>query len=89
MLVALGLAVAATLLRLQHHSTLDVYLDASAWVLVGLALSWVVARAVFAPGRISYDRIMGAVLLYLAIGLTFVALSTHSLACLSPTHFPS
>jgi hypothetical protein len=76
MLVALGLAATAAVLRLQHHSTVDVYLDASAWVLVGLALSWVVARAVFAPGRITYHRIMGAVLLYLAIGLTFVALYT-------------
>jgi len=76
MLVALGLAATATMLRLYHHSTLDLYLDASAWVLIGLALSWVVARAVFAPGRITYHRVMGAILLYLAIGLTFVALYT-------------
>jgi hypothetical protein len=76
MLVALGLAATATMLRLNHHSTLDLYLDASAWVLIGLALSWVVARAVFAPGRITYHRVMGAILLYLAIGLTFVALYT-------------
>jgi len=76
MLMALGLAATATVLRLHHHSTLDLYLDASAWVLIGLALSWVVARAVFAPGHITYHRIMGAILLYLAIGLTFVALYT-------------
>lgn len=76
MLVALGLAATATMLRLQHHPRLDVYLDASAWILIGLALSWVVARAVFAPGRITYHRIMGAVLLYLSVGLTFVALYT-------------
>jgi hypothetical protein len=31
-------------------------------------------RAVFAPGRITYHRIIGGVLLYLTIGLTFVAL---------------
>jgi len=76
MLVALGLAASAAVLRLHHHSNVDVYLDASAWVLVGLALIWVVARAVFAPGRITYHRVMGAILLYLAIGLTFVALYT-------------
>lgn len=76
MLMALGLAATATVLRLHHRSTLDLYLDASAWVLIGLALSWVVARAVFAPGHITYHRIMGAILLYLAIGLTFVALYT-------------
>ena len=39
-------------------------------------MSCVVARAVFAPGRITYHRIMGAILLYLTIGVTFVALYT-------------
>jgi len=39
-------------------------------------LAWVVGWAVFAPGRITYHRVMGAILLYLAIGLTFVALNT-------------
>jgi Ion channel len=34
----------------------------------------VVARAVFASGRVTYHRIIGGVLLYLTIGLTFVAL---------------
>ncbi len=76
MLVAFGLAAAAAVLRLAHHTRLDLYLDASAWILIGLALSWVVAKAVFASGRINYHRIMGAILLYLTIGLTFVALYT-------------
>jgi hypothetical protein len=34
----------------------------------------VVARAVFAPGKVTFHRIIGAVLLYLNIGLIFVAL---------------
>jgi Ion channel len=76
MLVGFGLAVAATVLRHRHQTPLDLYLDATAWILLGLALSWVVARAVFAPGRITYHRIMGAILLYLTIGVTFVALYT-------------
>ena len=46
-------------------------------------LIWVVGRAVFAPGRITYHRIMGAILLYLAIGLTFAALYA-SVGLLSP-----
>lgn len=86
MLVALGLATAATVLRHHHHSPLDLYFDASAWILLGVALSWVVARAVFAPGRITYHRIMGAVLLYLTIGVTFVALYTF-LGLLVPDAF--
>jgi hypothetical protein len=40
-------------------------------MLLGVALSWVVARAVFAPGRITYHRVMGAILLYLTIGVTY------------------
>jgi hypothetical protein len=86
LVVALGLAAVASLLRHRHQSPLDLYFDASAWVLFGIALSWVVARAVFAPGRITYHRIMGAVLLYLTIGLTFVALYTF-LGLLIPDAF--
>jgi Ion channel len=33
-----------------------------------------VARAVFGPGRITYHRVVGAVLLYMIMGLVFVAL---------------
>ncbi len=76
MLAAVGLSVTAAVLRLQQPSTLDVYLKASAWTLMGLALIWVVTRAVFAPGRVTYHRVMGAILLYLAIGWTFVGLFT-------------
>jgi hypothetical protein len=43
-------------------------------LVAGIALSVVVARAVFGPGRITYHRVVGAVLLYLAMGLVFVAL---------------
>ena len=76
MLLGLGVALAATVLRHRHQTPLDLYLDATAWILLGLTLSCVVARAVFAPGRITYHRIMGAILLYLTIGVTFVALYT-------------
>ena len=50
MLAAVGLAVTAAVFRLQQPSTLDVYLKASAWILMGLAPIWVVTPAVFAPG---------------------------------------
>jgi len=76
MLAAVGLAITAAVLRLQQPSTFDVYLKASAWILMGLALIWVVARAVFASGRVTYHRVMGAILLYLGIGWTFGGLFT-------------
>jgi hypothetical protein len=74
--LAIGIAFVAAVLRLHEPSTFDIYLSAVAWLLLGLALIWVVARAVFAPGRVTYHRVIGAILLYLAIGLTFVALFT-------------
>jgi Ion channel len=73
-LVAVTLISVATVLRLWQPSRLDIYLDSSAWLVTALTLSIVVSRAVFAPGQVTFHRIIGAVLLYLAIGLIFVAL---------------
>jgi len=71
---AMGLIIVATVLRLRQPSILDNYLDASAWMIAGLTLGVVVGRAVFAPGRVTFHRIMGAILLYFNIGLIFMAL---------------
>jgi len=73
-LTAIGLIGAATVLRLRHPSQLDIYLDASGWLITAVTLCVVVARAVFASGRISYHRVIGAILLYLNAGVIFVAL---------------
>jgi hypothetical protein len=63
-----------TLLRLRQPSLLDIYLDASAWMISSLTVGFVVAREVFAPGRVTFHCIIGAVLVYLCIGLAFMAL---------------
>jgi hypothetical protein len=76
LIAAIVLAGIATIHRLFHPSILDVYLDATAWLLISLALILEVGRAVFGPGRVTYHRVIGAVLLYLAIGLGFAALFT-------------
>jgi len=76
MLIAIGLATTAALRRLVHPSMLDVHLNSASWLIVGFVLIWWGAKAVFAPGRITYHRVMGAVLLYLAIGLTFATIYT-------------
>jgi hypothetical protein len=73
-LAAIALIVVSTVLRLRHPSVLDVYLDASAWLITGVVLTVVVARAVFASGRVTLHRVVGAILLYLNIGLLFAAL---------------
>lgn len=72
--VAIALVVTAALLDFERSPRTDLYLDSTAWLIAGVTLSVVVARAVFGPGRITYHRVVGAVLLYLIIGLTFVAL---------------
>ena len=73
-LVAVAMIVVATLFRLRQPSPTDIYLDTGAWMIIGLTMGIVVTRAVFAPGRITFHRIIGAVLLYLNIGITFMAL---------------
>jgi hypothetical protein len=73
-LLSILLISVATILRLRHPSTLDIYMDATAWLVTGLTLAVVVARAVFAAGAVNYHRVVGAILLYLDTGLIFVAL---------------
>jgi ion channel len=84
--IAVVLIVAATFMRLRQPSAVDIYLDATAWMITGVTLSIVVARAVFAPGQVTFHRIIGAVLLYLNIGLIFVALYCF-VALLEPNAF--
>jgi hypothetical protein len=69
MLIAIALIVVSTLLRVRHPSVLDIYLDAAARLIAGVTLSIVVSRAVFSPGPITFHRVVGAILLYLNIGM--------------------
>jgi hypothetical protein len=76
MLGALVMITVGAILRIRSPSILDLNLFAASWLIMGTTLGWVVARATFAAGRITYHRIMGAVLLYLTIAVTFAALFT-------------
>jgi hypothetical protein len=70
-LLGIGLIAAATVLHFNGSSELPIYLHLIAGLIVTGALFWVVVRAVFAPGRVTYHRILGTLLLYLTIGLIF------------------
>lgn len=72
--VALILSIVTSVLRVRRPTVLDIDLDAIGWLVAGITLAIVVARAVFAPGQITLHRILGAVLLYLDVGLIFAAL---------------
>lgn len=80
-LTAVGLVIVATVHRMSHPSIIDIYLDSCAWLIAGLTLSVVVARAVFATGAVNYHRVIGAVLLYLNVGVVFVALYSLVALC--------
>ena len=47
---------------------------AAAWLIIAVTLGFVVAQAVFKRGRVTYHRIMGAVLVYQLIAVAFAAL---------------
>ena len=76
MMVSLLMAVVAAISRLKASSILDINLFAGAWLIMGITLACVVAPAAFGSGRVTYHHIMGAILLYLTIAITFVALFT-------------
>jgi hypothetical protein len=71
---AIVMIVISSEIEFRQATLVDKLLDAIAWLIAGLTLSAVVARAVFGPGKVTYHRIIGGILLYLTIGLTFVAL---------------
>jgi hypothetical protein len=76
MVVSLLMATAGVIFRMKAQSILGIDLFAGAWLIMSVTLGFVVWRAVFAPGRVTFHHIMGAILLYLTIAITFMALFT-------------
>ncbi|HBK08786.1 MAG TPA: ion transporter [Acetobacteraceae bacterium] len=72
--VAVALAIGGALFRIYHPSLVTVWLGHFAVVAALLAISVVIAQAVFAPGRITHHRLEGAVILYLNIALIFTSI---------------
>ena len=70
------LNVVVVIARLIKPLTYDVYLVAAAWFIIACTLAVVVGVTVFGPGRVTFHRVVGAVLLYLLIALAFVSLFT-------------
>ena len=75
MSLCLGANIVVFLLRLFYPPwPYNLYLIAASWFAIAVTLGVVVAQAVFRPGRVTYHRIIGAVLLYLLIALAFADL---------------
>jgi hypothetical protein len=75
MSVCLVANIAVFLLRLFYPPwPINLYALAAAWLAIAVTLGAVVAQAVFRSGRVTYHRIIGAVLLYLLIAVVFATL---------------
>ena len=76
MSVCFAANVVVFLLRLYHPWPYNLYVLAFAWLAIALTLGIIVAQAVFRRGRVTFHRIIGAILLYLLIAIAFGALFT-------------
>lgn len=75
MCIAVVANVVVFVLRLSEPPwSYNLHLLAAAWLIIAIALGTIVAGAVFRRGRVTYHRIVGAVLLYLLIAVGFAAL---------------
>jgi hypothetical protein len=74
MSVALVANVAVFFLRLYYPVAFHLHILAGAWFVIACTLGIVVTRAVFRGGRVTYHRIVGAILLYLLIAVAFATL---------------
>ncbi len=72
-LLSIALTIGAELLRIGRPSVLNDWLGHSGTILGFTTLSWVVARAVFAGGRVNVHRVQGAIVLYLNIAMIFTS----------------
>jgi hypothetical protein len=72
--VAVVLSPAGAFVREEDPSLVTEWLSAGARLVALAALTWVIARAVFAPGKVTLHRVQGAVVLYLNFGLIFFVL---------------
>jgi len=72
-IILLGLAAAATSAALGRRWSpiIASVLNQGGFILIFSALTWVVAHAVYAPGRITFHRLQGAVIMYLSLATMF------------------
>ncbi len=66
-------SVGGVVVREHWHSRATDIAGGAGVILAFCVLSWVVSAAVFGPGRITYHRIQGALVLYLNLALMFAA----------------
>jgi hypothetical protein len=71
MSISLAANIVVFVLRLFFAWPYNLHLLAGAWLTIAATLGIVVARVVFSRGRVTYHRIIGAIVLYLLIAVIF------------------
>jgi multisubunit Na+/H+ antiporter MnhF subunit len=71
--IAVMLAVVGASLRITSPSPVTIWLGHFAAIIAVIALSIVIARVVFGPGRVTHHRIQGAIVLYLNLAIAFTS----------------
>ncbi len=72
-LLGIGLIAASPLIRAERPPIAGIVLRRGGEIVAWSALVWVVAHAVYAPGRITSNRLQGAVVVYLSAALIFAS----------------
>jgi hypothetical protein len=73
-ILSVALTIAGSLWREERPNLLADTVSTIGMVLPQLALLWIVSTAVFSRGRVTYHRILGAIVMYLGLGMIFVSL---------------
>lgn len=76
MLLALGIIATGLVFGGRLTSTTEIVIRRSGNIIAFSALIWVVGHAVYAPGRITYRRLQGAVVVYLSFAAIFASAFT-------------
>ena len=73
-IIAVLLGVFGAVFRINHPSVLTAWFGHLSVMAAVLAVSVVIAQAVFGPGKVTHHRLEGAVALYLNIGVMFASI---------------
>src|SRR6266851_997106 len=73
-ILSVALTIAGSVWRHERPDLVADTVSTAGQVLPQLALLWVISTAVFGRGRATYHRILGAIVMYLGIGMIFVSL---------------
>ncbi len=72
MILSVALTIAGAVWRNQRPDLMANVVSTAGQLLTQISLLWVVSTAVFGRGRTTHHRILGAVVMYLCIGMMFI-----------------